>query len=486
MASVPRAAPPRCPMKALNELLPVLLPLLGVVLLVVAATHAIMRVRDLRAAAGWVAIIVLIPFVGAVLYWLLGINRVQRRAVALARNREPIQREAPAGPALDVFTHLAELARLTDRVTFLPLLAGNRVTPLLDGDATFPAMLDAIESATTSVSLSTYIFDRDEVGLQFVDALSRARKRGVAVRVLVDAVGARYSFPSIIAPLKQRGIRAARFNPTILPWRWVYANLRNHRKICVVDGKVGFTGGINLRDDHLVAAGAKSPVRDLHFRIDGPVVAHLQRTFAEDWLFVTGERLVGEYWFPKLAPVGDVFCRGITDGPDVDIDKLRWVILGGIACARRRVRIASPYFLPEADLIAAITTARLRGIEIDIVLSEENNQALVRWACDAILPELVRAGCRVWKTTGPFDHSKLMIVDDAWVLLGSCNLDPRSLRLNFEFNVECHDASLGRDLSALLESKQALGRIVSLDELQSYSWPRRFRDRLARLFVPYL
>lgn len=477
-------------MKALLETLPILLPVLGVALLVLASTHAIMRVRDVRAAVGWVAIIVLLPFVGALLYWLLGINRVQRRAVALLRGREPVMREAAVGPELDVFTHLTELARLTDRVTFRPLLSGNRVTPLVDGDVAYSAMLDAIEGATHSVSLVTYIFDRDEVGLRFVDALSRAKNRGVAVRVLVDAVGARYSFPTIVATLKRRGVRVARFNPTFLPWRWVYANLRNHRKICVVDGRLGFTGGMNLREDHLVSAlppgRTRYPVRDLHFALEGPVVAHLQRTFAEDWLFVTGERLAGDLWFPRLAPVGDVFCRGITDGPDVDIDKLKWCILGGIACARRRVRIATPYFLPEGELIAAITTARLRGVEVDIVLSERNNQALVRWACDAILPELVRAGCRVWKTVGPFDHSKLMVVDDAWVLLGSSNLDPRSLRLNFEFNVECHDASLGRDMAALLEEKQALGRLVTAEELAGYSWLRRFRDRVARLGVPYL
>lgn len=468
------------------ELLPILLPLIGAALLVMAATHAVMRVRDVRAAVGWVAIIVLLPFVGAVLYWLLGINRVQRRAVALLRGREPVARETAVGPELDVFTHLTELARLTDRVTFRPLLAGNRVTPLVDGDAAYPAMLAAIESATHSVSLVTYIFDRDEVGLRFVDALARARNRGVAVRVLVDAVGARYSFPTIVATLKRRGVRVARFNPTFLPWRWVYANLRNHRKICVIDGRIGFCGGMNLREDHLLSTRPRHPVRDLHFQLEGPVVAHLQRTFAEDWLFTTGERLAGDLWFPRLAPLGDVFCRGITDGPDVDIDKLKWCILGGIACARRRVRIATPYFLPETELIAAITTARLRGVEVDIVLSERNNQALVRWACDAILPELVRAGCRVWKTAGPFDHSKLMVVDDAWVLLGSSNLDPRSLRLNFEFNVECHDPALGRDMAALLEAKQGLARLVTAEELAGYSWLRRFRDRLARLGVPYL
>ncbi|HRE91288.1 MAG TPA: phospholipase D-like domain-containing protein, partial [Myxococcota bacterium] len=309
-------------------------------------------------------------------------------------------------------------------------------------------------------------------------------QRGL-VETAIEAV-AEVGNPTIVATLRRRGVKVARFNPTFLPWRWVYANLRNHRKICVIDGRLGFTGGMNLREDHLLSARPRHPVRDLHFALEGPVVGQLQRTFVEDWLFTTGERLMGDLWFPRLSPVGDAFCRGITDGPDVDIDKLKWCILGGIACARRRVRIASPYFLPEAELIAAITTARLRGVEVDIVLSERNNQALVRWACDAILPELVRAGCRVWKTAGPFDHSKLMVVDDAWVLLGSSNLDPRSLRLNFEFNVECHDPGLGRDMAALLEEKQAPGRLVTAEELAAHPWLRRFRDRLARLGVPYL
>jgi cardiolipin synthase len=281
-------------------------------------------------------------------------------------------------------------------------------------------------------------------------------------------------------------VPAARFNPTILPWRWTYANLRNHRKICVIDGRVGFTGGINFRRDHVLAKHPRHPVRDLHFRVEGPVVAHMQRTFAEDWMFVTRERLEGDAWFPALSAAGDVFARGVTDGPDIDIDKLKWCIMGAFACARRRVRLASPYFLPESELVAAITTARLRGIEVDIVLSEKNNQAPVRWACDAILPDLVAAGCRVWKTLGPFDHSKLMVVDDTWVLLGSCNLDPRSLRLNYEFNIECHDASLGRDLAYLLEVRCEGARLVTLAELRAYSWLRQLRNRFARLFVPYL
>lgn len=480
------------------DVLPIALPILGTLILVIAATHAVLNVRDARAAAGWVGIIVALPFVGALLYWMLGINRVRRRAVALLRGREP-QRPVSDDPSdpdspsgLLRTLALPDLVRLIDSVTVRSLVSGNAVTPLVNGDEAFPAMLDAIARARTSISLVTYIFDRDPTGLRFVEALAAARQRGVEVRVLIDAVGARYSFPTIVRTLARRGVEVARFNPTFFPpWRWTYANLRNHRKIMVIDGTLGFTGGINLRHGHCIDERPRRPVLDLHFRVEGPVVAHMQRTFAEDWFFATHERLEGERWFPVLSPLpdrdlADVVARGITDGPDLDIDKLRWAILGALSCARRRVRIATPYFLPEAELLAAITTTRLRGVEVEIVLSEANNQLLVKWACDALLPELVKAGCAVWKTLGPFDHSKVVVVDESWVLIGSTNLDPRSLRLNFEFNVECHSPTLAARMHAILDVKKTGARRVTLYELLRASLPRRIRGGVARLFIPYL
>lgn len=477
----------------LEELLPIALPIAGTSVLLIASIHAVLHVRDSRSAAGWVGIIVALPFVGALLYWLLGINRVKRRAVALLRGHEPLRPvvDDPANPdspsGLLRTIELPELARAIDAVTVRPLVSGNTITPLANGDEAYPAMLEAIRGARRSVSLTTYIFDRDAVGLRFVDALADATRRGVAVRVLVDAVGARYSLPTIVRTLKRRGVPVERFNPTLFPpWRLTYSNLRNHRKILVVDGRLGFTGGMNIRHGHCVAESPRHPVLDLHFRIEGPVVAHMQHTFAEDWAFVRGERLAGEAWFPPVTRPGDVIARGITDGPDLDMDKLKWSLLAALACARRRVRIATPYFLPETELIAAFTTTRQRGVEVEIVLSERNNQLLAKWASDALLHELVRAGCTIWKTLGPFDHSKVLVVDDSWVLVGSTNLDPRSLRLNFEFNVECHCPELAQRMHAILDVKRTGARRVTLDHLEGAGLLPRIRNGVARLFLPYL
>lgn len=484
-----------------DDVLPVALPIAGTLVLLLAVTHALLWVRDSRAAAGWVGIIVALPFVGALIYWTLGINRVKRRAVALLRSRQlpapahsdsgdPDDPMSPSG-LLRTVEHPG-LVRLLDAITARPLLTGNAVTPLVDGDEAYPAMLEAIERADKSVTLMTYIFDRDQSGMRFVRALAAARRRGVEVRVLIDAVGARYSFPSIVRTLKAHDIEVARFNPTFFPpWRWTYAQLRNHRKVMVVDGTVGFTGGMNLRHGHCVAERPRRPVLDLHFRVEGPVVAHMQRIFAEDWAFTTRERLEGAPWFVPLAPLSgrddaDVLARGVSDGPDFDIDKLRWALLGALACAERRVRIATPYFLPESDLIAAITTTLLRGVEVEVILSEANNQLLAKWASEAQLPELLQAGCVIWKTPGPFDHSKVLIVDDSWVLIGSSNLDPRSLRLNFEFNVECHSRSLASQIHAILDAKRTGARRVTIGELRSHGLLRRLRSGVARLFLPYL
>ncbi len=231
----------------------------------------------------------------------------------------------------------------------------------------------------------------------------------------------------------------ALFLPRWLPRVTPYANLRNHRKILVVDGRCGFTGGMNIREGHYPEVRPRHPIQDLHFRVEGPVVAHLQEAFAEDWVFCSGELLQGERWFPPLEPAGVSPVRGIADGPDEDFEKLRLTLLGALACARSSVLIVTPYFLPDAGLITALNVTALRGVAVDIVLPERNNLRLVQWASTALLWQVLEQGCWVWLSPPPFDHSKLMVVDGTWALVGSANWDPRSLRLNFEFNLECYD-----------------------------------------------
>ncbi|HKX46256.1 MAG TPA: phospholipase D-like domain-containing protein, partial [Planctomycetota bacterium] len=266
-----------------------------------AALHALLHKRDSRSALGWVAFCVLFPVVGGFVYWLLGSNRVNTRARKL-RGRFGAQPSGPRDPGADQLTTVfsvvpADLARMChiatvgDRVTRRPLLRGNAVEPLVCGEQAYPAMLAAIDSAEHSVHLLTYLFDGKRTRERFVGALARARERGVRVRVLLDGVGELYGFPRAGKLLQRRGVEVARFLPPSLGSRGIHVNLRNHRKVLVVDGLVGFTGGMNLRDEHEVeSTPPRRAVRDLHFRVRGPVVADLERVFLEDWEFATGQR----------------------------------------------------------------------------------------------------------------------------------------------------------------------------------------------------
>jgi cardiolipin synthase len=308
----------------------------------------------------------------------------------------------------------------------------------------------------------------------------------VEVRVLIDATGTRYSWPSILGALKHEGVRYARFLRTFPLWRLLEMNLRNHRKILVIDGRVGFTGGLNIRAGHWLSRHPSHRARDLHFRIEGSVVAHLQEVFADDWFFTTREALRGEKWFPELESRGPVIARGVTDGPDEDFEKLRWTILGALAAAQRSIRIATPYFLPEPAVISALNLAALRGVAVDILLPAKNNLPFVQWASTAHWWQVLERGCRIWLSPPPFDHSKLFLVDDWWALVGSSNWDPRSLRLNFEFNLECYDPALAHTLSEWFDAHLKQSRRVTLEEVDARSLPVRLRDGAARLLTPFL
>jgi cardiolipin synthase len=449
---------------------------------------AVLRKRHATAIVGWVGLAWLAPVTGALAYFLFGINRIHRSASALERPRlsaGPVAGALPAAvdPELPA---LAGLARLGGVVTRHPLLEGNSVEPLVDGDAAFPSMLAAIEAARRSVTLASYIFDNDFAGHAFLTALAKARDRGVEVRVLIDDVGSHYSRPPMVGVLRRAGLRAAAFLPARAPRLLRYANLRNHRKVMVVDGRVGFTGGMNIRAGHWLSRVPDDPVRCVHFRVEGPVVEDMQRVFAMDWEFTTGERLEGERWFDAGSDCGPVAVRGVPDGPDADIDNLPQLLLGAFSVATRRARVVTPYFLPEDGLLRALQVAAQRGVEVDIVVPARSNVPLIDWAMTPQMPWLLEAGCRIHRVPAPFDHSKLLVVDGAWSLVGSTNWDVRSLRLNFEYNLECYDRALAARLEAIIDAKIAAATPLRRGELEARPLPLRLRDGLTRLLSPYL
>ena len=450
-----------------------------------ASGHAVIYKRDSRSASIWVVLVWVMPAVGPLLYLLMGINRVQRRATrlrrAMVRHRSSAQIRAE-----EPGTHLAPIARLMNQVAERPLLAGNALEDLVDGVQAYPAMLEAIEHARASIMLASYIFDSDGIGAEFVDALIRAHRRGVAVRVLVDDVDVRFSRRPVNKPLQGAGVPVGVFNPPFVPARLNGMHLRNHRKILVVDGALGFTGGMNIDKRYWHPAAPGEASRDLHFRLRGPVVGQLAEVFADDWQFTTDEALRGPPWFPPLEPAGDSLARAVDDSPDGTADRLRWALVGGLTAAQRSVRVMTPYFIPDGSLITALDAASMRGVEVDIVLPQVSDLPHVHWAAFGQLWQVLQHGCRIWTSPPPFDHSKLMVVDGAWTLLGSANWDARSLRLNFELNVECYSVEFGARMDGLVQARISQSRALTLAEINQRSLPVKLRDGAARLFAPYL
>ncbi len=462
------------------------------------SAHIILTKDDVRSAIGWIGLVWLTPILGSAIYLVFGINRINRQPGPMRRGPplDPADRAAlMRGTSAELTPNVmpAEsspaahaIARIAGTVTRLALEPGCTIEPLVNGDETYPAMLAAINGARRTVAMATYIFDRGTAGTLFVDALSRAAKRGVEVRVLIDGVGARYSHPPIVDELKQKGVPVARFLPSVIPFPHPYVNLRNHRKMMVVDGTIGFCGGMNVRDACILALHRPDATQDLHFRVQGPVVRQITQAFAFDWEFTTHEHLAESTWATDASSAGDVSARAIPDGPDTDFQTLLMVILGATAAATRSIRLSTPYFLPDAPLIDALRVAALRGVQVDIVLPQHGNLRLVQWAMNAQLSQVLAWGCRVYLSAPPFDHSKLLIVDGEWSLIGSANLDPRSLRLNFEFNLECYSRPLATHLSSILDNKIATGRQLSIEDLERRSLSHRLRDGAAWLAQPYL
>lgn len=453
----------------------------------VSAVHALLQRRDTGTIIAWVGLIVLLPLAGSALYWLFGVNRIRRRAHAL---REGYLITDPSAHDDTLVEHPARWERLLhsgDRLSPFRLVQGNAIEPLFDGDRTYARMLDAIDQARASITLATYIFDYDRVGERFVAHLQQAHDRGVQVRVLIDAVGARYSRRNTLRRLRRAGIPAAAFMPVHLPRSLAAFNLRNHRKMLVIDGRRAFTGGMNIRRGHSHIDPGSHPIQDLHFELRGPACAQVQRVFGEDWQFATGERLDGPVWFPDpIETAGARACRGLPDGPDEDFEVLNFTLQAALAEAREEVTIITPYFLPGVALAGALKAAALRGVQVNILIPALNNLRLVEWASRPQQAELLERGCRLWLTPPPFNHAKLMLVDREWALVGSANWDPRSLRLNFEFNLECLDRGLGSELAEWADHLREQSHPLTLAEVRARPLATQLRDGAARLLTPYL
>ena len=461
-------------------LAPVATPL-GLFLAVVVTCHVLLTKRDVEASIGWIGLAWLAPVWGALLYVMLGINRVTRRARRARGSRLP-RRRATDLPDFDIAPHFLPLERAIRRITLRMAERDNAVQVFHDGDTTYPVMLAAIADATSSVALSTYIMRDDAVGIRFVEALKP--QRTAASSAGPDRRHRQRLFPSDFSSVEAQRHPGGAVHALRPALAHAFLNLRSHKKLLVIDGTVGFTGGMNISAANLVAEHPPHPVSDTHFEFRGSVVTQLMDAFAQDWSFTTGQDLEGPVWFPDLKAEGPSLARVVTSGPDQDLEKIRSVLLEACACAHSSIKIMTPYFLPGSDLVMALELAALRGVKVDIIVPQKSDHRFVDCAMRAHIGPLLDHGVRFWSGPPPFNHSKLMVVDKHWCLVGSANWDMRSLRLNFELNVEVYSEDLAHRLDAFImthQTKRLRGR-----ELSARSVPVRLRDAALRLLLPYI
>jgi cardiolipin synthase len=455
---------------------------IGLLLAALVTAHVLLHKRETTSAAAWIGLSWFAPITGSIIYAVFGINRVQRRA---RRMRDP-ERRRPGAPVATPGDddHLHPLQRGIARITGRPLLAGNSIAIFQNGDEAYPPMLEAIKSARHSIGMTSYIFRNDVWGQRFIQALTEAHTRGVQVRVLIDGIGGGWLRSAAWRHLRRNGVPAQRFLHSPLPWRMPFLNLRCHKKILVIDGTTGFTGGMNIADQNVQASHPKAPVQDTHFRLLGPIVCQLTEAFAQDWSFAAHEDLQGDAWFPDIPEGDQAPGRVIDSGPDEDIEKAEFTMLQAVSCARHSIAIMTPYFLPDGRLLTALSLAAMRGVAVDVIVPSKSDHRLVDFALRANSGPLLTDGVRIWRCPQPFRHSKMMVVDNEWSLIGSCNWDIRSFRLNFELCVEFYDCTLAGELTALMQQRHC--NAFTLAYLDARWAPTRLRDAAARLLLPYL
>ena len=455
--------------------------------------------RQPAATLAWLFAIIFLPFIGLACYYLFGARRFQREADRAAQAADRIQEVAGKVSSAveeqwpdEAGERTRSLVSLGSRVSNRPASPGNAVEMLVDGAATYGAMIRAIGAAKDHIHVLFYIIQPDETGVALRDRLARRAKEGVDVRVLVDGVGSMGLPGDFFDPVIQAGGSAAEFKPVrkfFFRERWRdRIDFRNHRKVVVIDGRIGFTGGINVGREYLGLDPELGKWRDTHVRIEGPAVNSLQKVFAGDWLQATGEVLEEDRYFPapRDPPPGRCLAQIIDSGPDFVWSPISHIFTHCISLARERIWITNPYFVPGAPMRHALITAALRGIDVRILLPARSDSFLVRWASRSYFEEFLEAGVRIFLYRRGFIHAKTMLVDEWVSTIGSVNLDMRSFYLNFELNAFLYGSEMVGKMATQFREDLRNATEATLEQEQAMRLPARLLSSGARLMSPLL
>lgn len=466
--------------------------------------HCLHRRRNPGATILWIFVTWSFPFIGALVYLGFGVDRVpdrgQQKLLAderLLRARKDERRSSPQAywreckstRTASIFH--TEFDRALDAlIPEHPAHTCNKITPLITGDNAYPQMLGAIRNAKHHIHLQSFIIAGDATGKLFLNELAAKARAGIQVRVLYDRFG---STGALFKGLFRRAQKTA--NLKVEGWtqanplkRQFQINLRNHRKTLVVDGKTAFFGGINIQSKNTTRPG-KPPLRDYHFKVEGPLVQGLQYSFLCDWYFITGEspeHLLSENYFPAVERAGDITARLINTGPDSGCDIATQTFFNAITLAKKQILAVTPYFVPTVDILRALRAAALRGVDVRLIVPKENNHRYAGYAGKALYEDLLSAGAQIFERLPPFMHAKALIVDSEFSLVGTANLDERSLILNYETNVAVYDKHFANAMQLIIYEEILHSDEIRLNEWQRRPAYRRLIENLALLMSPVL
>lgn len=446
--------------------------------------------RETMSAIAWSLTVILVPLLGSFLFFLFGYQSVTRPIDRKKRRHTTYKKlfgHSGAEPDADTPDRWDTLAKLAHHGDGFPVTGGNVVTLYHDGHPAFEAMLQAIRGAKHHVHIEFFIFRSDNLGQRFVDAMCECALRGVEVRFLYDSVGSYNLKSSLRRQLTKAGGKVSAFLPVLNPFYRMRVNLRNHRKILVIDGRVGFTGGLNIGDEYLSLDPKFGHWRDTHLCVEGPAVEGLQRVFLEDWHFSANEAIHGKVFFPKFKELpGRSLVQVVHSGPDAQYRAIRETYFAAILAARQRVWIASPYFVPDSGICDALCLAARSGIDVRFLGLFRPDKWIPFLAARFYWTDMIAAGVKVYQYTAGMMHSKYVLVDSEWSSVGSANMDNRSLLLNFEANCQLFDSALTAELEA--EYLKDLENSVRLDPEVFAARPvvARVAENAARLFSPVL
>ncbi len=457
--------------------------------LLVLACYIVLQKREPVATLSWILSLAALPYIGLFVFYLLGPQKIVRQRLRRGRSREGMSTYEAICPPDD---DCSELARVGQATTGFAPTTATEVDWLVDGAATYAAILHAIGQAQRHVNLEYYIFEPDHAGTAMRDALVERARAGVKVRLLLDAVGSSRIRTRFLQPLLDAGAEVAWFHPRQLlkPFQRPWLNLRTHRKLVVVDGEVAFTGGINVTDEEDDSRNPNA-YRDLHMRIRGHVVHSLQLVFLEDWIYATGQtdgNFQRSDLFPTNVPTrdqGSIQAQVLVSGPDSAWEAIHRLHVAAIQEAKRRVWLVTPYFVPGEAARMALTSAALGGLDTRLMVPKQSDSKFVTLAARSYFEELLEAGVRIYEYGPRMLHSKAFIADDSTCIVGTANFDHRSFRLNFELSMMYNDRELTAELDAILRQEFDNATEVQLD-LHRPLWRQRLPEAFARLASPLL